>query len=314
MFQGSISTDYAAVNGEELQIFFDGDVAPLYLGVGGCSANQMLQPDNMGLGVAAPSGNYFSAISLQQGNQGDLIQVLVAKGLVAGQQSVYMAPTFASFSITGQATPVEVGSTIASGNHTFIWTTTNSANVKANSISIVDTTASVTLATGLANTGSTVVSFASSISRTTPGTQTWTINGLDILNNGFSTTFSVAWQYRVYAGNNVNAELTAPMILALTDSNALQSSFAGTYSYSNTIAYKYFCYPDPLGSVSAFVDANTGFPVSMATVADDPAYSNTANGWSYALVSVTSSLGVTVNYRVYRTQYQFSGTFAMRVS
>ena len=66
--------------------------------------------------------------------------------------------------------------------------------------------------------------------------------------------------------------------------------------------------------MASFVDGNTGFPIGMATSADNAAYSNTANGWSYALVSVTNTNSITTNYRVYRTQFSFSGTLLMRVS
>ncbi len=69
-----------------------------------------------------------------------------------------------------------------------------------------------------------------------------------------------------------------------------------------------------MGSALYFRDGNTNFPISMATRADNAAYSNTANGWSYALVSVTNAQSVATNYRVYRTQYSFSGTLLMVVT
>jgi hypothetical protein len=50
----------------------------------------------------------------------------------------YQNPTFSSFSFP-QSTPIEVG-TIISGNKTFTWATTNTGNVSANSISILDIT------------------------------------------------------------------------------------------------------------------------------------------------------------------------------
>ena len=123
----------------------------------------------------------------------------------------------------------------------------------------------------------------------------------------FSAAYEVDWEWRVYAGSSTNVTLTANQIKALSDSDSLQSGFAGTYSISNaSVVYYYLSYPDSLGSVSNFRDVNTGQLISMATSADNAAYSNTANGWSYALVGVTNaSLGVSTNYRVYRTQFQF---------
>ncbi len=226
----------------------------------------------------------------------------------------YAAPAFSSFAITGQTTPIEVGATIAAGSKTFTWATTNNSNITANSISIVDTTASVTLASGLANDGSQVISIGA-ITNTIPATQVWTINGVNTHLATFSRTYSVIWEWRVYAGTNSAGTLTSSQIKALSDSNALQASFPGTYNItSSPVVYYYFSYPDSMGSVSFFVDGNTGFPISMAEASDNPAYSNTANGWSYAIVSVTNAQGVTTDYRVYRTQFNFSGTLKMVVS
>ncbi len=117
----------------------------------------------------------------------------------------------------------------------------------------------------------------------------------------------------IYAGTNANVTVTANQIKALSDFASLQASFAGTYKLSAG-DYKYFCYPDSMGSVDSFVDASTGFPISMATSADNAAYSNAANGWSYALVSVTNANSIATNYRVYRSQYPLGGILLMRVS
>ncbi len=223
-------------------------------------------------------------------------------------------PAFTSFDISGQATTVEVGATIGSGAALFEWTTSNPTAIAPASISIVDTTASMTLASGLDNTGSDTITLGA-ITNNVPASQVWTISGQSTSMSTFSDVFEVDWEWRVYAGSSVNVTLTANQIKALADSSALQAGFAGTYSISTaSVFYRYFCYPDSLGDVANFVDGNTGFPISMATSADNAAYSNTANGWSYALVSVTNANSITTNYRVYRTQYNFSGTLLMRVS
>ncbi len=242
-------------------------------------------------------------------NAGDLVHLQIS---VDDTPGVFVAPTFTAFAISGQTTPLEVGATIAAGSKTFTWSISNSTSVKPSSISIVDTTATTTLATGLANTGSDAITITA-ITNTVAASQVWTINALDTQNATFSDTYTVRWYWRVYAGTSANLTLTANQIKALTDSAALQSGFAGTYSFSAG-DYKYFCYPDALGSVANFVDANTGFPISMATVSDNAAYSHTANGWSYALVSVTNAQSVATNYRVYRSQYPLGGTLSVRVT
>lgn len=71
----------------------------------------------------------------------------------------YINPVFTSFSITGQATTVEVGTTI-SGNKTFVWViVANSGTV--NLIDIYDVTAGAALLENTANDGSQVVTVTS---------------------------------------------------------------------------------------------------------------------------------------------------------
>jgi len=121
----------------------------------------------------------------------------------------------------------------------------------------------------------------------------------------------------VFAGYASTPELTSAEVLALQLS-ASQVGFAGTYNIvipSGSNQYFYLAYPDSYGSVSSFVDGNTSFPLSMAAVGDDGAYSNTANGWYYAIVSVVNPGYATANYRVYRSQYSFNAsTIKMVVS
>jgi hypothetical protein len=217
----------------------------------------------------------------------------------------YLTPAFTSFGVTGVSSPVEVGATI-SGSQAFTWATSNPTNVQPNSISITDTTASVVLGSGLPNSG-TATEAVGTITSAVPATQTWTVGGINTQSATFNRAYSVNWLWRVYAGSSANATLTANQIKALSDSDALQASYPATYSITNASNVYYFLsYPDSMGSVSNFVDANTGFPISMATSADNAAYSNTANGWSYDLVSVTNVNSVSTNYRLYRTQYAFS--------
>ncbi len=226
--------------------------------------------------------------------------------------TVFTPPSFTSFGISGQGTTLEVGATIAEGSKTFTWSTFNPTAINANSIAIDDTTESVNLATGLEDDSSEVISI-DAITNILPASHVWTISGINKQNDAFSLTFTVVWLWRVYAGTSANLTLTGNQIKALADSNSLQAGFAGTYNFSSG-NYKYFCYPDSMGSVSHFIDANTGFPISMATSVDDPAYSNTSNGWNYYLVSVTNVNGIATQYRTYRTQYPLGGALSVRIT
>jgi hypothetical protein len=273
---------------------------------------------DLAFGVTEGLVIYRDAVAWQALQPGTFGYVLTTQGpgfpVVWGPGTGTLSPAFTSFGITGQSTPVEVGATIGNGPETFTWSTSNSGSVQANSISIVDTTASNTLASGLANTGSDTITIPG-ILNILPASQVWTINGVSTASANFSATFAVLWEWRVYSGGSTNVTLTANQIKALSASSNLQASYGGTYPITNgSNGYYYLSYPDSMGSVVNFTDASTGFPISMATASDNAAYSNTANGWSYALVSVTNANSITTNYRVYRTQYEFSGTLNMEVS
>lgn len=103
----------------------------------------------------------------------------------------YAIPTFVGFAIQGQANVVAVG-TVISGSHTFIWQTTNSLSVEPGSISIVDVTRSITIATGLNNTGSHTATITS-LEYDMPSSNVWRISGLDTKGNAFSADFTVQW-------------------------------------------------------------------------------------------------------------------------
>ncbi len=225
------------------------------------------------------------------------------------------APSFSAFAISGQATTLEVGATIASGSKTFTWTTVNPSSVRANSIEIDDTTGSTVLATGLADDSSEAISI-SSITNNSPTSNVWTVRGTSVASASFSRTFTVSWLWRVYAGSSANATLTANQIKALSDSSSLQSGFAGTYSITNASpVFYYFAFPDSLGSPSLFFDPVNNFALDMADSSANAAYSNVANDYSYALVSVQNAQLVTTNYRVYRTTNTFAAQpLSMRVS
>jgi hypothetical protein len=217
----------------------------------------------------------------------------------------FQSPTFSSFSMSGQSTSVEVGTTI-SGSKTFTWGTTNSGNVTTNSVVIKDFTNTTDLATGLANDGTEAGIAITSVTKTAIGSHVWRIQATDTNPAGsatFNRDFTVSWLWRRYYGPSANATLTEAQIEALT-TTGLSSGITGTYSFG-TGGYKYLVWDDALGSptaITGFKDSSTNLAVAMADSTDNAAYSNTANGWSYALVSVTNAEGVTSNKRVYRTK------------
>lgn len=195
----------------------------------------------------------------------------------------YQYPTFSSFSISGQASPIEVGTEIT-GAQTFIWGTTNPTNIQANSINIYDITGSSTLFTGLANDGSEPYNFTPPIVYTSQATNQWRIEGTNTKLQTFIRNFNVNWWWRIYWGTSPNTSLTEAQIEALAN-NRLDTNVPGNYSFAAG-DYKYFAWPSLFVQPASFKDQATSLDVPME---------------SPDIVSVTNVNGITTNYSVYRT-------------
>lgn len=111
---------------------------------------------------------------------------------------VYQNPTFSSFSITGQQTPLEVGM-VLNGVKTFTWSTTNSGNISPNTISITNVNTSTSLVSGLSNDGSEVLNIGS-ITNTTPINQVFRIQATNTHTINFNTTYSITSKYPCFYG------------------------------------------------------------------------------------------------------------------
>lgn len=229
----------------------------------------------------------------------------------------YVLPSFSSFVISGQSQTMEVGDLISPAIQTFAWAFNTVGNVAPNTMELIDVTGSAVLASGLSLI-SPIAQNIGAISLSAPGSYSWkgrATNNAVVPATFDSALFTVSWKWREYFGTDSSPTLNAAAIQALANS-ALANGFTQSSSF---VAgdYKYFAWPDSFGSptaVNGFRDPNSGFNMAMATVADDPAYSNVQNGWYYDLVSVTNSFGVTTNYRVYRTKNTLSGTITITVS
>lgn len=212
----------------------------------------------------------------------------------------YLSPSFTSFSIQGQANPLEVGDSIPAGV-TFIWSTTNPGNVQPNTVDILDVTLGLTLATGLPNTGSAAVVMPGAITYSAVTGHTFQIRAQNTNLVTFSRTALYGWQWRVFSGTSAATTLNEAGIHGLANQN-VTANITGIYVLAAG-NYKYLCYSDALGDkISSVKDAMTGFNVPMATVTQDAFYANLDGaGFYYGLVSVTNGFGVTHNYRVYRS-------------
>jgi hypothetical protein len=220
----------------------------------------------------------------------------------------YQVPAFTSFTL-GISSPLEIGFDITT-NQTFTWSTSNSTNVSANTVTL--TGYNLTTLNGLANDGTEDVVFTGAVTRGASdgaGTRTWTIQAMNTNSNALSSTLSIRWDWRLYVGTSTNTGLTENNIEALADFNSVKNGFAGTYAMSAG-GYKYFCFATAYGTPTTFVDTSNGLNVAMFG-----GYSNIdGQGNSYDLVSVTNTNGETTDYKVYRTLNILSSAITIAVN
>lgn len=102
----------------------------------------------------------------------------------------YAQPIFTLFYLQGVGIYV-VDGTVVSGAITFNWGTFHGANVATNSVSIVDVTASVVLASGLANDGTQTITLPSPVTLHTGDTHVWEVRAVDTKGVPLSRQFTV---------------------------------------------------------------------------------------------------------------------------
>jgi hypothetical protein len=198
----------------------------------------------------------------------------------------YQYPAFTSFEISGQDLVIEVGDSIDT-NRTFTWATSNSGNVLAASIDLIDlTSGNVTIASSLANDGTEVTSYpAVAITKTSATTHSFRIDGENTEFSTFTRTLTITWQWAKFYGESSTAgPLIGTEVFGLRVGE-LSDAFAGTYAF-NAGGYKYISYPASQGTASSFKDESTNLDVPFEA--------------SYA-VNVTNDYAQTTSYRVHRS-------------
>lgn len=209
----------------------------------------------------------------------------------------YQYPAFSTFNISGMTTPREVGQEIPIGNYTFTWTTTNSGNVEPNTVEISGP--GMTTVSGLANDGTEVIPFTSSVNRVTQGSLSWVAEAENTIASTFTKTYSVNWYWRIYWGTNAAPSIGETEIEALVNGQ-LKSTHKGVYTMpAATLEYKYLAYPATMALAVEFkdVDTNLTFPFD---------YLGTVN--------LTNAYGITQAYRVYRSTNQAGGEVELLVN
>lgn len=140
----------------------------------------------------------------------------------------YLAPVFSAFSVTGQATTVEVGTTL-SGSKTFTWTITLNSGTVA-TIDIYDNTAAATLLAGTANDGSQAQTITTIQLNANGSTQSWKGIGHDTGGSGDfnSANFVVTSRFFRFFGPAAASVTNSAQVRALS-SSAFQTG-AGAFN------------------------------------------------------------------------------------
>jgi len=226
-----------------------------------------------------PVGTTFNAQTIQQ--------------MFDGLLYPYQFPAFTAFSRGGLQTVYEVGDATSTGPLNFSWTTANSSNITVDTVEIVQLFAPQTTLYGpAANTGLQAVNITDAASSNSPATiSLYQISATNTQGNGFSSTISAAWRFRIFHGTSAATTLNESGIQGLA-SSSLSAGFAGTRAFAAG-DYKYICYPASFGTATSFTDQSTGLSIPM-----EAPYT----------VSVTNAFGVTANYRVHRSTNVLGGS------
>lgn len=232
-----------------------------------------LSPTTVAVGGLAQGTNIY----------GMSIQAILEAILVPYQQ-----PAFATFTMSGQATEVEVGTTV-SGSKTFTWTFTNGANVAANSMDILNVTDATTLSSNVSITPPQVKTINETYN--VPTTHTWRGRADATNATTFTADFNIDWKYSIYSGKSVGDTPTNVEILA---NFAMLSSTNDRTSFSIPITggdhHIYLAAPASYGDLTS---------IMVGVFESLPAFNKITR-------NVTNAQGVTTSYYIYVSQNVFS--------
>lgn len=165
----------------------------------------------------------------------------------------YVNPVFTSFSVTGQATTVEVGTTL-SGSKTFTWAITVNSGVVP-TIDIRDVTASNTLLAGTPNDGSQPVTVTTIQLNSNGSTQVWRGIGNNTSPAGTfnSSDFTVTGRFFRFFGP-VSASPTNSAQVRAISSGTFHTGAATFNLLTGTTLTKFVCALPPGVTISQVID------------------------------------------------------------
>lgn len=163
---------------------------------------------------ASPANNQVGDITVGYELTGMTWQEIVEKMLV-----IYLVPQLNSLTIQGQASTVEVGTTVA-GLKNFTFSIVNSSNIAPDTLSVTDLTNSVVLASGLP-IASPASANVGSIQKVLPGNNQWQVQVLFLLVANSLLRASISELVKEVLGevpqNRLHCQLTVNILLCDTD-------------------------------------------------------------------------------------------------
>ena len=197
----------------------------------------------------------------------------------------YINPAFSAFSVSGQSSTVEVGTTL-SGSKTFTWTVVNNSGT-VDTIDIYDITDSSTLLAGTTNDGSQVVTVNTLQLNTSGATQQWKgiANNTNPVGTVDSSTFTVTARFYRFFGAASSSPANSAEVRALA-SSAFQTG--GTFTLSTGTSLTRFVVALPPGiTITSVIDTSA----LNADITDEYVLTKT--------VSVTDAGGTSRTYNIY---------------
>ncbi|MCZ8355472.1 MAG: hypothetical protein O9340_12095 [Cyclobacteriaceae bacterium] len=244
----------------------------------GESLDQTLNPLYTG---ASPATIALGGITPGTELQGRTLVNIIEQALV-----VYQQPTFSAFSVNGQPIVVEVGSSFSAGLKTFTWSTTNTNNVKPNSISIFNQTLGTILLNAFPNNGNAQFNFPNQyVLNNEEQTLVFNIQGENTQNQKFARNFTITANYLRFFGCPQNTPTQGQHVRQL-----------GNQTFGNN-----FTIPIPQGStIIAFAYEANRPNISNASVKYVEGFNaNVGNTFAQTIMSVADPSGAMHNYKVY---------------
>lgn len=213
--------------------------------------------DSLRLGGGGGSSNYTgtspTTITVGGLNAGTNISAYSTSQVLQAIVSPYQNPSFSSFNVTGQATTVEVGTTL-SGSKTFTWGINNNSGV-VTTLDIYDNTGLATLATNTPNDGTQAVTIATYQLNANGTTQSWKgiAHNTSPIGNINSGNFSVTSRFYKFWGTATSSPTTSTNVRALT--NSAFHTGASTFTLATgTTAIKFVVALPPGVTISSVID------------------------------------------------------------